>query len=237
MARATEQAALIVAHGSPSDPDGQEAALAALAAKVGRHLPGWRIGSATLAAEGCFERACAGLGHPLILPFFMARGWFTQHALPRRAGALRQLAPFGMDPALPAMLLRRLSSQTSLLLAAHGSARSTGSAEATALFAERLRTHPGCPPLRVGFLEEAPHVAEVARHMPEGSACLPLFALASGHVSIDLPQALHQAGFTGRVLQPAIAWPETPGLIAAQIESHRSAARGAGSIPKLEGTP
>lgn len=42
--------ALIVAHGSPSAPEGPEAVFARLAAEAEALLPGWRVGSATLAA-------------------------------------------------------------------------------------------------------------------------------------------------------------------------------------------
>ncbi len=95
--------ALIVAHGQPSDPDGPEAEIAALAARVARFLPGWQVGSATLAGIGTLDAAVRRLGAPLVFPFFMADGWFIRVNLPRRlaaAGAegLTVLTPFGILP-------------------------------------------------------------------------------------------------------------------------------------------
>ena len=75
------RSAVIVAHGSPSDPESQEGALRALASSVEAHMDGWRIGSATLAAKGRLEAEIGDLGRPLIYPFFMARGWFTGQVL------------------------------------------------------------------------------------------------------------------------------------------------------------
>ena len=50
--QATDRQALIVAHGNPSDPAPQEAALSRLAAQVAKQLPGWGLRGATLAKAG-----------------------------------------------------------------------------------------------------------------------------------------------------------------------------------------
>lgn len=96
------RSALIVAHGSPSDPDPQEAALQALAQAVAAHLPGWQVRGATLAAEGAFDAGVAALEAPLIYPFFMARGYFTGRVLAGKAEALAEAAFDG--PVLPAFI-------------------------------------------------------------------------------------------------------------------------------------
>ncbi|MDP2086578.1 MAG: cobalamin biosynthesis protein CbiX, partial [Gemmobacter sp.] len=104
--------AVIIAHGSPADPVPQQAALQALAVRVAFQLPGWHVQGATLAAPGAVEGALGRAeSPPLIYPFFMAQGWFTGRELPRRlaaagGGHLRQLAPFGVDPDLPALVAR-----------------------------------------------------------------------------------------------------------------------------------
>lgn len=126
--------ALIVAHGQPSDPMPAEAALALQAAAVAALLPGWTVGSATLAAPGALEAAVAGLaggpGEPplRIYPMFMADGWFTQVNLPRRlreggvsvrrhrqaaepgavAAQAEILAPFGLDRGILPLALASL---------------------------------------------------------------------------------------------------------------------------------
>lgn len=93
----SERTAILVAHGSPSDPGSQEAALRALASQVQTHMSGWRIGSATLAAKGRFEDEIETLGAPLIYPYFMAKGWFTGQVLAKKARGLglTMLEPFG----------------------------------------------------------------------------------------------------------------------------------------------
>ncbi len=75
---------LLVAHGQPSDPAPAEAEVAGLAGKVAAALPGWDVGSATLAAPEALQRALQGANAPLVFPLFMADGWFTRTALPDR---------------------------------------------------------------------------------------------------------------------------------------------------------
>ncbi|MDF1872513.1 CbiX/SirB N-terminal domain-containing protein [Vannielia sp.] len=224
----SDNSALLVAHGSPSDPAGQEAALAALAAKVQALAPGWRVGAATLAAEGAFDRAVAQLGRPLIYPYFMAEGYFTRRVLAPKSAALSltQAAPFGVEPALIGVAATRLAevvaaqgwaaSETQLLIAAHGSAVSKRSKDSAYAFAEALKNAVGFASANVGLIEEPPYLAEVAKGMGR-AVCLPFFALSSGHIEQDVPEALANAGFCGPVLPPFIDWPETPALIARHL--------------------
>ena len=220
--------AFLVAHGAPSDPAPQEAALAALAAAVAPHLPGWRIGSATLAMPGALEAAVAAHPGALVYPFFMAEGWFTGTHLPERlarAGApgARILTPFGADPELVSLIARVAETgatdhgldpnATTLLIAAHGSQRSRRSADTTHALVAALRASGRFAAVTCGFVEETPFLAEAARL--EGPAlCLPFFALTAGHVVDDVPEALDSAGFAGPLLPPIGAHPEVPALIA-----------------------
>ena len=138
MAPATEPAALIVAHGQPSAPEGAERAIAALARAVAAVLPGWRVRGATLAAPGALEAALAALGsRPVpVYPHFMSDGWFVRTRIPQRLAAAGRadcevLAPFGRDPASAELCLRAARegalehgldpAATTLLIAAHGS--------------------------------------------------------------------------------------------------------------------
>ncbi|EPX87069.1 CbiX/SirB N-terminal domain-containing protein [Salipiger mucosus] len=230
MTRPNDQgpAALLVAHGSPSDPEPQEVALAALAARVQDARPGWRIGSATLAADGSFDAAVTRLGRPLIYPFFMARGYFTGKVLTERAAplGLSVLEPFGVSPELEvqaAEALRRVlhergwaAGDTQLLVAAHGSAVSRTSASAARAFAEALQARLGFAGARSGYVEEQPWLRDAAQGLGQ-AICLPHFALRAGHMIEDVPEALEEAGFAGPVLPPFIDWPETPGIIAAAL--------------------
>lgn len=225
-----QQAALIVAHGFPSDPTPQEHRLKALARDVAAHLPGWQVRGATLAAPGALEAALDAMAPPLVYPFFMAEGWFTGSELPRRlAGrAQAQLAPFGVSPRLDALITATLAASladqgwqgrdTGLLLAAHGSQRSRTSADSTYALADRLRATMPWREIRCGFIEEDPRLASTARDMGQ-AICLPFFALTAGHVLDDLPQALTEAAFAGPLLPPIGMAPDVAALIAADLHA------------------
>ena len=227
--------AILIAHGSPSDPDPQEQAMQALAEKVQSLLPGWQIRGATLAAPGRFDAALNGLDHPLIYPFFMAQGYFTNRVLAPKTTALglTQLPPLGVEPGLADIAESRLratltdrgwqAQDTALLMAAHGSAVSRTSADSTHAMERELARRLPFRTTRAGFIEEPPFVHDQARDLGQ-AICLSYFALEAGHVLDDLPNALTAAGFNGAVLPPMIHWPETPGLIANSLLRHTQAA-------------
>ncbi|MBR9852397.1 MAG: cobalamin biosynthesis protein CbiX [Rhodobacteraceae bacterium] len=226
MAQVTNPSVLLVAHGSPSDPDTQEAALTALANRVDSTLPGIRIRGATLAAPGCFETAVAELGAPLLYPFFMADGYFVHRILGAKAHGLSVLSPFGHEPALTALIEATLiaklanegwkSSDTTLLVAAHGSAVSQKNAETTEALTARLQKSLGFRKTRSGFVEQEPFLGDVARDLGQ-ALCLPFFALRAGHYIDDVPEALASCDFSGPVLPPFIEWSATPTLIAQSL--------------------
>jgi sirohydrochlorin ferrochelatase len=241
--------ALIVSHGQPSDPAPAEAELAALAAQVAQHLPGWHVGSATLADPEALgralllARAASGREGGLVYPMFMAQGWFTRTHLPERLAAAggtgwTPLLPFGCDEAVQARavaivaeaLAEALPAQEGqdrgalhpaprrLLLAAHGSFRSPAPAEVARQMAGRIATDLALDEVRCGFIDQTPQIAEVAAGLGNAALCLPFFAARGGHVIDDLPQALAEAGFTGRVLPPLGLDAAMPGLIARGLE-------------------
>lgn len=226
-------AALIVAHGQPSDPGPAAAEIAFLAAKVQALMPGWRIRSATLADEGALPREVAAAGGAgLIYPLFMAGGWFTASHLPARLAAAggadwRILPPFGLDPGVQALTLtlaqeaaaRRglAAADLPLLLAAHGSFRSPAPSEVAHAMVARLRQEAGFTRAEAAFIDQSPRIAEVAAGFPPGALVLPFFAARGGHVTEDLPQALQAAGFSGEVLPPVGLDPRVPGLIRAAL--------------------
>ncbi len=219
MAPVTESgscAAVIVAHGFPSDPEPQDERLKALAASVAALCGGWTVRGATLAMPGRLEAALAGLQSPLVYPFFMAEGYFTGRVIPERleqcAPGARLLPPFGSDPALASLMIRSSLDgardagldprSTALLIAAHGSKLSATSKKTAVAMAHLLASQTPFRRVNIGLIEEKPYLAAVARGL--GSAiCIPFFALKAGHVEDDVPDALAQAGFSGPVL-PAI---------------------------------
>lgn len=226
--------ALVVAHGQPSDPAPAEAEMSALGAAVARHLPGWRIGAATLAGPGALEAAVKALDRPQVFPFFLSDGYFTRSVIPRRLTAVG----LGDLPILTAFGLRRDThvlagrialgacraqgwdpSDTTLILAAHGSAASRASAEATMETANHLRRVTGLADIRCGFIEEPPFIAEVFATAPDRTICLPLFAARWGHVSDDLPAAVRTSGYQGVMLDPIGTHPDVPAQIAAALRA------------------
>ena len=234
-------AALIVAHGQPSSPEGPEARIAAFAAEVAAGLPGWRVAGATLAAPGALARAVGTLGSeaPVVYPLFMADGWFVKSLLPKRlaeAGApgARLTAPLGLDPGMPALLAGAAlaaakahgltPAETGLLLAAHGSPSNTRPREVTEALAAALAPLIGFREIRTGYVDEAPGIDEAARALAAPALCLPFFARTGGHVLEDLPEALAAGGFTGPLLAPIGEDPAVAAMAAASIASLRDPA-------------
>jgi len=223
--------ALIVAHGQPSDPEPPEAEIAALAARVAAHLPGWQVMGATLASASALPRAVARAeGRAMVVyPLFMADGWFTQTHLPERltaagAGQVTLLAPFGLDPAVQDLTLdlargAAAAGATGLLLAAHGSFRSPAPAAVARAMAAKIAAATGLQRVETGFIDQQPRIAEVARDLGPAAACLPFFAARGGHVIDDLPRALAEAGFTGVLMDPVGLDLRVPGLIAAALRA------------------
>lgn len=218
------QNALIISHGQPSEPLQAEADLAALAARVATHLPGWHIGSATLAAPGSLARAVAQRG-PMgrAYPLFMAGGWFTRSHLPARlaeAGGTHWtvLEPMGCDPAIHDLTLQLAlnANPTSLILAAHGSSRSSVPSDIAHSLARRIATETPITQVTVAFIDQAPQLAHSSNHDPD-AVCLPYFAASGGHVTDDIPMALAKAGFQGRLLPALGLAPEIPAIIARAI--------------------
>lgn len=216
--------ALIVAHGQPSDPAPAEAELASLAQAVAEHLPGWIITSATLADPDALPCAVAG-ETGFVYPMLMADGWFTATHLPQRlasayAANWRILAPFGLDPEVQALTVKialdaaqNAPPMLEVLLAAHGSFRSNAPSDVAYAMVRHLQAA-GIGHVEAGFIDQSPKISDVARNFGPNAICLPFFAANGGHVTDDLPQALAESGFAGRLLPPVGLDPRVPGLIA-----------------------
>ncbi|MEP3274853.1 MAG: CbiX/SirB N-terminal domain-containing protein [Stappiaceae bacterium] len=222
-----KRSAILVSHGQPSEPDVAEAELGLLRDSVATLLPEQTLLSATMASRGALASALEQAGpDPLIYPVFMTDGWFTQTALPQRLGgaSARILPPLGVDPSLPQLAagLLRLAlagrqwdaADTCLIIAAHGSGRSTNAARDTRTFAKALQRLMAFGEIRVGFIEEPPLLADILRDGGKKAACLPFFAARRDHVLDDLPKAFEQAHFQGLRLNPLGLHPSIPQLIA-----------------------
>lgn len=217
------RSALILAHGQPSDPGPAARELDALAARVALHLPGWDLRAATLAEPGALARVGGGMAPGLVFPLFMAAGWFTRTAVPARMEEAelkgwRMLEPMGCAGPVQDLAVRiaRDSGADQVLVAAHGSGRSPAPAEVARAVAARIRREAGVSRAEAAFIEQAPWLNAVSG-WDAGAVCLPFFAMSGGHVTHDLPEALREAGFPGRILPALGLHPEIPGLIAGLI--------------------
>ncbi|WP_395541684.1 sirohydrochlorin chelatase [Neotabrizicola sp. sgz301269] len=218
--------ALIVAHGQPSAPGPAAAALEDLAARVAAHLPHWDVGAATLAEPDALAQAARRRAPGLIYPLFMAGGWFTRSAIPARlaeAGIAgwQVMEPFGCDPAAHGLALDIVAEQGGgeVLLAAHGSFKSAIPAAIARALARRI----GLATRRraeAAFIDQMPRLAQV-QGWDAAALCLPFFAMAGAHVEEDLPAALAEAGFAGRILPPLGHDPRVPALIAEALRQPR----------------
>lgn len=215
--------ALLVAHGQPSNPFPAARALEDLAMQVAAFLPRWNVRAATLAEPLAIARGVSGRDFGLVYPVFMARGWFTKVQIPGRlfeAGASRWkvLEPFGCDPKVQdlCVTLVRESGADAVILAAHGSSKSAEPSDVARHVAARIRAETGIERVEVGFIDQAPQLSTLTGFGP-GAVCLPFFAAAGGHVEDDLPKALAEAGFRGRILPPVGADRRVPGLIASAL--------------------
>ena len=224
---------LIVSHGQPSDPAPAAADLAQLTGLVAAYLPGWVVGSATLAEPDALAERVADMGPGgSLYPLFMAGGWFTRTHLPQRltaAGAVewQVLEPFGCDPALHDLAATVVAEaslgqdprQTQVLLAAHGSFKSPVPSDIARHVGRAIQQKTNAARVEAAFIDQTPQLASVAG-FDAAAICLPYFAAAGGHVTDDIPAALHQAGFKGRILPPLGLDPRVPAIIANAIRAN-----------------
>lgn len=200
--------------------------LAALTAQIGAHLPGCALRAATLAEPGALARATAGAAAGLIYPMFMAEGWFTKSAIPARlaevgaeVGANRwQIAPpFGTASEVQdlAVEIAQASGAARVLLAAHGSFRSAAPKALADAVAVTITARSQLP-CAAAFIDQSPRLAQ-SHGYGRDSICLPFFAMRGDHLRKDIPEALAQAGFAGRLLPALGEHPQVPALVAGII--------------------
>ena len=223
---------VIVSHGQPSDPAPAAAELARLAALVGKLLPGWLIRSATLAEPDALHQTVKALGDGgALYPLFMAGGWFTRINLPARLASLgatgwQVLEPFGCDPSVQDLaalvvgeaIANHPPAKAQVLLAAHGSFKSPVPSDIALHVAQIIREKTNTARVEAAFIDQTPQLSSVVG-FDATAICLPFFAAAGGHVSDDIPAALNQAGFKGRILPPLGLDPRVPAIIANAIRA------------------
>ena len=170
--------ALIAAHGGRDVDRRSNKSIFSLAGKVAALIGDVQVGVGFVSGVPAIGDAIAALAaqNVIVYPLFMADGYFGQTVLNRlveeagrgrRGGSVTVLPPLGLDPALADLAVTKAASaatslgmspeQVTLVLLAHGSARSRASAMAAERTAINARAHGGLfADVRVSFLDEAP---------------------------------------------------------------------------------
>jgi sirohydrochlorin ferrochelatase len=162
---------------------------------------------------------------------FMAGGWFTRVHLPSQLAAVgaqgwQMLEPFGCLEAVQGLAVDLVaeSGASEAIIAAHGSFKSP----VPAAIAGRVAGMVAAQGRRAacGFIDQEPRLADL-QGFGADAVCLPFFAAEGGHVVQDIPAALAEAGFQGRLLPALGLDARVPGIIAEAVREGRAVCAGA----------
>jgi sirohydrochlorin ferrochelatase len=227
---------LVAAHGERR-PDADHAPIARFTERLAALLPDAHVRFGLINAEPGLASALAPVGRQpvVIYPLLMADGYFmtrlrSQIADQRYldAGAIIWAAPFGLDPDLPDLIVTRLAREAlatsrvlgdvDLVMSAHGSTVGPRPREAARSLVDRLVQRAVVRSIALGFVEEAPFLAETFATVPAGAWHVGLFAGAGVHAAADVPEAMAQAGRADIAdLGLVTDWPESAALAARAI--------------------
>jgi sirohydrochlorin ferrochelatase len=192
-----------------------------------RHVAAGTLRSQELSLEDALLAADAsGAARIAIYPMFMADGYFTGKVLPERiaaaglSGRCRLLAPLGLDPQLPGLMMTHAvmtasaaglsPPQTRLLIVGHGSKLGRASLRSTERVACKLRQMQQFAWVEAAYLEETPFLDTQLTSSILTTLVLGFFSGDGMHAAEDVPGAIvgtgadaHYAGSVGR--QPEIS--------------------------------
>ena len=215
-------ALVLAAHGSRTYPESltplrQHAAALAESGRWRCVTPAFVYGQPTLreVAQGMDD------GPVVVVPFFMAEGYFTRTVLPRELGLeqkpqrplrpqWRVTPPLGCASGLGQVVLSRVRAavgavplaSVGLLLVGHGTARDANSRQTTFDHAAALAAA-GLREVRAAFLEEPPLIAPTLAQLAGDTVCVvPLFVADALHTIEDIPRELGLAGEPGAWQSP-----------------------------------
>lgn len=229
MSASQKIAAVLVAHGDRGGASPNAAlraqveavrALTGLATVTAGVLKGDPTLEAALA-----EAAASGAVRIAVYPLFMADGYFMRKVRERVADVAIApepsiLAPLGLDPALPDILVEEAVAmaprrgleplQSRLLIVGHGSKLGPASANATRKAAARAAITRRFASVTTAFLEEEPFLDDVLAASPAPTVVAGFFFGDGMHAGEDVPDAIAETGanaiYTGAIgNSPAIA--------------------------------
>lgn len=181
------------------------------------------------------EAKRSGAGRIAVYPMFMADGYFTGTVLPERiasaglAGRCMLLAPLGLDPKIPGLMLADALATAArkslkplgarLLIAGHGSKISRASYRATERVASNLRRMEHFATVDTAYLEEDP-LLEAQLTAPNLPTVVAGFFSGDGmHAAEDVPRAILQSGadahYSGAIGQHA----QIPAIIHSAVQA------------------
>jgi sirohydrochlorin cobaltochelatase len=199
----TENAVLLVAHGSARYPDAGRPAAAHVARLRASRLAGLGLLNGTPSVQD----ALAGLDAAVIrvVPFFMEDGYFTRVAVPAALGADPRVVlcpPVGVHDGMAALIAEIVRqgcsdrgldpASTAVLLVGHGSGRSPGRAMALVRHTATLAAGGEFALVRAACLEEPPFLPNALADLRAHPVAVVGFLAGEGrHMRDDVPTALH----------------------------------------------
>lgn len=206
-------AAVLVSHGDRggASPNAALIAQASVVSEITKFeiYPGVLKGDPSL--EDTLARAASsGASRLAIYPLFMADGYFVRKVRERVAafGLATEplfLAPLGLDPGLPAIVIQEAlkaaaatdfdPTHSRLLIVGHGSKLGPASANATRTLAARVALGRKFASVTSAFLEEEPFVEDALRSNRGNPTVVAGFFFGDGmHAGEDVPEAIRETG-------------------------------------------
>lgn len=184
--------------------------------------------AAAIAARGLFDQVLIGFwkerpslrdlrylidaDEAVIVPLFMAEGYFTGRVVPRELGLTGAVTeglggrrlytpPVGTDPRMREVILRLAEDalaptgvppgEATLVVVGHGTVQNPRSKEAVLAHVERLEAAGRFAEVRAAYLEEPPYVQDIPADAGTGEVVVvPLFVADGFHTDEDIPRAL-----------------------------------------------
>lgn len=207
-------ALLIAAHGERGEGATNDG-VKAIAQAVSAHGLVAEVGVGFINGTPDIGEAFAALTAPRIIvyPLFASSGYFTRDRLVQlldeansESRNVEVLAPLGLDPGLPDLVLDRASEvaresgfapeATSVILLAHGSRRSSASREATEQVARAIEERAAFRSVGIALLEQRPFLDQAMARVPGPAVVVGMFSGEGMHGASDAPRLIAELNRT-----------------------------------------
>ncbi len=201
-------ALLVAAHGERSEDATNEGVKRIANAVSARRLVS-DVGVGLIKGRPTIGEALAALAAPRIIvyPLFASAGYFTRDRLVQlldeanaEGRTIDVLAPLGLDPGLPDLVLDRATEvafengfapeASAVILLAHGSRRNSASREATEGLARAIEKRAAFRSVGIALLEERPFLPEAAALVEGPAIVVGIFSGEGMHGARDAPRLI-----------------------------------------------